>query len=226
VTLTVAYPTLTPITNQGELLDAAKERWLKGDPCAPPCFDQITPGITTAAETAETLRKNSLAFDVQIDAESVAWYWAGQSVANVALFNPNDPDKVIKNIRILFPTRLLFQEVLDVYGEPSHLILHNLIQHNGLYLNIWAIYASQGFALRTSIGPLKTLDEPLNDTLTFERGYFFIPGVAGIAEAISSSWTNDDIQRMLVPWQGFQDYRFYCREISEAESSCKYQASP
>jgi hypothetical protein len=220
------YPTRTPIVNQDQLIDAMKERWLEGDPCAPPCFENITPGHTTVSETLEALRKNPLVFDAQVDTGAVTWYWAGQGAVNAALFDTNDPNKVIRNILVVFPRSLLFGEVLEAYGEPSHLIVHNSIKPNGQHLNILAIYVPQGFALEARIGPLESIDKPLDKELVFDTGYFFKPNEDEIAGAVSSSWTNEDIRRFLVPWQGFQDYSYYCREFYEGDTSCSYSPSP
>jgi hypothetical protein len=107
--------------------------WLKGDSCSLPCWQGITPGITTAEEAVVILNsspaiKTGSALTIEHGADGqVTWDWLGSEDGGYARYDARDPNHTIYAIRPLFgfisginPVFTL-DEVIKTYGEPSHI---------------------------------------------------------------------------------------------------------
>lgn len=128
--LTMVAATLVGCGAGGSETDP-KKRWLNGVPCAPPCWEDIYPGVTTVDEAVQLLRSNPFIDpeDVEVAVESdgridgVAWqYQSGRKEewSGWLLFYPPDVPSLIEEIVIVAPD-LCLREIIDAYGEPDYL---------------------------------------------------------------------------------------------------------
>src|SRR5512132_3259667 len=62
---TLIQPTPFPKTAQTITLDM-RTRWLAGQPCAPPCWEGITPGKTRVDEAVALLNRHPMVTDIEI----------------------------------------------------------------------------------------------------------------------------------------------------------------
>jgi hypothetical protein len=91
---------------------------------------------------------------------------------------------------------------------PISLLLYN----SGISYQLTVIYLSDGLLLEAMGGS----DKPLLGEDTLFRGVvFFQPGEKGIEAAFE--WASAHPE-WLLPWQGMQDYGFYCRD--EQDKPC------
>jgi DNA-binding beta-propeller fold protein YncE len=70
--------TMLPIRPSEQSWAALSTRWLRGEPCAAPCWEGITPGVTTVGEALDLLKRSPL-----IDPESV---FVAELTSNAAPF--------------------------------------------------------------------------------------------------------------------------------------------
>lgn len=223
-TLTGGQPSLSPFTITVPPKPTSPQdwqyRWLKGIPCRPPCFEGVTPGSTTSAEAIKLLEQNPLVAHTKIysptmgsNIGSIAWDWidgtrldTGQIGAGGQLsYDTKTSAQTISYIRATLPAYTL-AEVIKAYGEPSHIVAALSInpEKSSFYYHVSITYLSQGLVLSTRFSGLPVL----NSNLRLENTQFFVPGVDGF----SVSYPIVANKKFLVSWQGFKDFRFYCRE--------------
>ena len=192
-------------------------RWLKSIPCAPPCFEGITPGQTNTSQALALLKQNPL-----VDKESVkqdppaskgygylVWNWVGGKITTNdewgttgSMAQATNPAQTIILISPQLTTYKL-KEVIQAFGEPSHIAATDETIPEG-YPHTYVIkfvYLKQGFFVETKFSKLATSsadDEVSSPT-------FFMPGPEGFAKFTSS------FIPVLLPWQGHKPFDFYCR---------------
>lgn len=228
ITVSTAYsPTIqtTPTyALQGKSTNSAKSesdanltqqnRWLKGIPCSPPCWENITPGHTSAEDALKILQQNSLIRNVSLISEKtqsfIKWDWsngAGNNNGGQMAFNSQTNDHVIY---FIYPKLQAYKlkDITQIYGQPNFVVAnpdlvepYNSEKSNYKY-NLYIIYLNLGFVLNTTSYHTITIN---NDTM-LDRLYFFVPTVTGLNTLIEIP------TKLMVPWQGFKDYYFYCRQ--------------
>ncbi len=199
----VATPT-TPLPTKPPPPEGWELGWLKGIPCRPPCWEGITPGQTTAAEAVEmlknhpwvaTTRKFSLGED-----GAIAWKWVNEQEGGEIGFW-SQPPQVVFSIRPGFPRYFRFSEVIEAYGEPSHIIAMAYYGSDidGIFYELEIVYRPQGFILKAiySGKPDLTLDTLVSVTFFAPEDKLYLAAFSDPGRA--------------VPWQGFKGYDFYCR---------------
>jgi hypothetical protein len=209
-------PTPPPLT-----LAQIQSDWLQGIPCAPPCFEGIIPGKTTASEALDILKKNShIARVTKEDYNDLAgvikWDWVSQPFVSqigqggFVYYKGSSPDNLL--VYCISPnfgeTGFKFGEVLQAFGEPTHVIANSVLQETGGdSFSVNFIYLNKGLVVGTIING-KISGKPLiNQNLVLKnRLDLFVPGFAGLANYTTFS------QEEMVPWQDFKDFDFYCRE--------------
>jgi hypothetical protein len=196
-----------------------QEDWLKGIPCRPPCWEQITPGKTNASEAVKILRQVSYisSDSVTISVSSLVpeigeinWKWIGNQEHGGASFDGNTTQQIVRRIGLGFSQRILLKDVIQAYGQPTHIAVRAGYEEPGsVASSIQIVYASQGFWIDTvsprDIGP----DLWLNSVSLFS------PGIDNFAQLFPEYKDNPTL---LVPWQGYQNFAFYCRDEYEGKA--------
>ena len=191
-------------------------QWLKGIPCRPPCWEGITPGQTTATEAVEILNRSPVIATVEMTTSPliperghVIWSWVGREgrEGGWATFHAQTPSSPIYIINPLFPASFRLGDVIQSYGEPSHIIAKAFHRPDseGVDYNLIILYQSQGFALGTG-GRLKPV---LSMDTLFDGVSFFALNDEGWQAALGGAATYPE---WVVPWQGMKDFDFYCRD--------------
>ncbi len=191
-------------------------RWLKGVPCRPPCWEGITPGQTTPAEAAEILRRSSLIATVEVtttrltpEMGEVRWSWVGKEGRDGgwAVFHSQTPSSPIYAIYPYFPASFRLGDVIQAYGEPSHIIAKAFRRPDseGVDYDLGLLYRSHGFILGVG-GPMKPV---LSLDTLLERVSFFAPSDEGLQAVLGGA---ADHPEWVVPWQGMKDFDYYCTD--------------
>jgi len=190
-------------------------RWLKSIPCAPPCFEGITPGQTNTAEAMTLLKQNPLIDKATVGQEPptstgyglLSWNWVGGKTTTNdewgtegSMAQDTNP---AKTIILIFPKLSTYKlkEVIQAFGEPSHIAATDETIPEG-YPHTYVIkfvYLKQGFYVQTKFSKLSISsgeDEVGSPT-------FFMPGPEGFAKF--------KYPPVLVVWQGHKPFDFYCR---------------
>ncbi len=232
VTTTISKPTISGPTPTAKPSQEWSTRWLRGIPCTPPCFEGITPGKTTVEEAQKILQLNSLikSFKVtpsfpKVTPEAyISWNWnqdiIGNTPSNVrgngglVRYDDHDPNNAIKEIEPgLFPFKLA--DVMQAYGEPSHVIatFSPKNHESGYWYSLTFFYFSRGFLVRNN--PYEVRPELKKDML-LEYIEFFPPGIDEYPY-----YRDNFAKTMLVPWQGFKEWKFYCRYNYDTEKQVR-----
>jgi len=197
------------------------DRWLKGTPCKPPCWEGVIPGQTTASEATKILNASPIVLRAEMttttktsDNGIVLWSWLDGQSGGQAYYHARSPEQTIYTIAPYFPKPFALRKIIQVYGEPSDILArayHN--PDNSIASDVSIFYRSQGIVLFAGAGGYLTLSLDM----TFDYINFFEPTNEGLKVALGGSQDHLD---WLTPWQGIRDFDFYCKD-SESEKACR-----
>ncbi|HEX2914517.1 MAG TPA: hypothetical protein VH186_27195 [Chloroflexia bacterium] len=204
-------------------------RWLQGIPCKPPCWEGLIPGQTTGEEALNILKQNPLVAVAEISypgpttgGNYVGWNWVTApknrygSVGDGGDAVFRGSAHVIDLIRPKYTITFKLSQVIAKYGEPSHVIAidvtgPDLGSPKEYYLGF--VYLPMGFLLYLKTGNIPTLTADI----ALSGPQFFIPGEDGFRRFGSPPL------KVLVPWQGYKDFAFYCRsQFDSGTSPCDF----
>jgi hypothetical protein len=201
-------------------------RWLKGIPCQAPCWEGVTPGVTTADEGYALLQNSPDYFrnitkevlSLQPDLGYIDWKWnnnlhVGKNGNNggTIRYQANTPDQIIYKIVPYYFTTFNFSEIIPFYGEPSHVIATVVLNEDFSYsFELRYVYLTRGFQLESGILTKDKSNKPIIAPNTEMANLtFFAPGIDGFDAAQKQR------KNLLVPWQGYKSFDFYCRDVYE-----------
>jgi hypothetical protein len=193
--------------------------WLTGIPCRPPCWEGITPGQTNASEAEQLLRqlpevdvlKQGQSVTPPPPYETIYWSWKN-NYGSGSVLSSLDTSAVF-DIRLAFPHDFTLGEVIEAYGQPSHVLAmasRNLekLDETDYILEIY--WQSKGIRIEPSqqYPPHRPV---IDSNLTSHSVDFFEPGAAGLEHTVE--FGNPAHLKFLTPWKGFVDYREYCHAV-------------
>jgi hypothetical protein len=189
-------------------------RWLKGIPCKPPCFEGVTPGVTTKLEAVEVLKQSPIVDPNSFNLtpysgtrafDTFGWGWKQSSKKRGYLAFSTTPDYKVILIRPELG-RYKLTDIFKAYGEPSHVnAFHQYTSGNApqVYF-VKFVYLSQGFLIEQRTGDKYP---ELTSDMEVENPEFFVPDAKGY-DAFRSPGSYG-----LVAWEGFKSFLFYCRDV-------------
>jgi hypothetical protein len=210
------------------------QRWLTKQPCAPPCWEKITPGVTTAEQAEKLMQQNELVSDVKIFSpknhlqdSSLSWNWRSTKTPGEAYFDSLTAPHTIKRIFVNLSRPVKLKDVIIAFGYPSHVRVSagvpNVMENPRTMYDLTFYYIQSGFYLvldRKSVGSgfIKPIISP---ETTFGTVIFFAPTIDGLSNAFG--WNKDLVQNTLIPWQGMLDFDTYCKLQFKSEEidNCK-----
>lgn len=223
--LTLAPTTINPAAKSIMPQDW-QYRWLKGIPCQPPCWEGITPGQTTAKDGLNILQTISYITDAKLHPPaknetygSLDWSWTdggrykrnGAFDGSYLIYEPQTTNEIIYLLRPDLP-EYKFSEIVKSFGEPSHIIAvvtsDRASAGRNVFYNLYIVYLQQGFVLSNKFSSANSSKPMINSELLFGGVEFFVSGVGGLESA------HQNYTKLLVPWQGYKSFDYYCREES------------
>jgi len=192
-----ANPIPTPAT-----AEIWKQNWLKGIPCAPPCWEGIIPGQTRGNEVLKLLELNPVITKLKQTPGYVSWEWSKESGGGTAVYDKQTQEQFIYSIILEYPRPFTLNEITQAYGEPSNISASVVRDPEGTGASyyLYIIYLDKGFALVES----SSKEILLSPTLELKKIIFFIPGIDGYLKA------KPGIRNDVKTWQGFKGFNFYC----------------
>ncbi len=170
-------PTLTPVpTPPGWIID-----WLDHPVCAPPCWGNIHPGVTSIDATRSIQQRYP---DMSIETKR------GTSIVEMVSLNLAMHDNL--------PIKL----ILARYGQPSHVRVYKCDPNSRCETHI--LFEPLGMVLDAypeNVGSQGRNVVNLSDATDIFRIIFLEPGLAGYFA--SFSWSAD---APLMPWRGYGEY--------------------
>jgi hypothetical protein len=206
---TVIDPAQSPAVQKEPVPADIATRWLRGQPCRLPCYEGLTPGITTAQEAFRSLRQHPFVGSVTLTRfpsegyGEVAWTWADENDGGRALFRLDDTER-IESIQPRSDPGVTLGGVIAVYGEPTDVITTDFCvswsKERSFHLEF--LNRSVGLYLH---GPYKDLQH-INAELPIDSIIIYDP---------RTQWTDFDYSYShteaiaVSPWRGYQDFYFY-----------------
>lgn len=187
------------------------QQWLKGIPCRVPCWNGITPGKTSASEALQIFKKDR---NIRIktfgpstlfrDDGAIEWEWIDSKAAGAISYHAQVSGEPVYQIGLSFPQPMKLGELMQVYGNPTHIIVEsdNNFEDTSIHTYfIGIIYQSLGLSLGLTTDSKPTL----SPETAFQGVVQNIPG-----SNLFMQWEGDS--RNELPWQGFKGFDFYCRQ--------------
>lgn len=206
----VAHKTPQPITGS----DFTKA-WLEGKPCAPPCWQDITPHETTLAEAIETLNQLSFIVDIEpYDNETLDFSLVvGNERYGGSLIYQKEPPYIIDQIHLSLPT-ITLGEVIAAYGKPSNVLVSTQADSRsdepifeGRTYWLAVVYPELGF-VAGGRGSDLVENQELDGLKIFGK-----PFALPLDQRMKSIFGRMTNSYELVPWQGYQSFIFYCAQV-------------
>jgi hypothetical protein len=181
-----------------------KARWLLGEPCSPPCWENIEPGVTQPEEVTGLLKASPGIDPASVKVKTIPndeyglTFWTfsdamGPWVGNIGYFLQQDS---ITAIKLTVPD-LCLHEILSAYGEPDYLLSPTVFKTSGEVSLIWE---KHGFLYETKVS---SPGEPI--TADVCGGGLTLFPVGTPFDSIPSHY-EFSLDRAVVPWTGYGHY--------------------
>ncbi|MBI5713980.1 MAG: hypothetical protein HZC38_11260 [Chloroflexi bacterium] len=192
-------------------------KWLRNNPCTPPCWENITPGKTTVGEALNSIKVNPMFSKVEffrkpdsswgyifIYWKAILDNWTVSDISASAAYASGDSDvnqRSILTIRVN-SINLKLGDLIQSYGEPTHITGYGKAEPpNGP--TIWTlqiIWLQKGFMAH---GGYKGSEPKIQNDLLFDELIYFPPGDYGV---VAGSY---DYLKFFKPWHGYDDLNGY-----------------
>ncbi len=116
-------------------------------PCTPPCWHDITPGVTPLMDAVRAIYEDPALEDLSVNVRSASWWWNGEQPAGLShrprpfdgrmIFRNNSPDGLVDGLALM--TALTLGDLIGALGPPDRHILYFPPTSNRL----GAIYAAE-----------------------------------------------------------------------------------
>ena len=195
-------------------------RWLRKQPCAAPCWEGITPGVTTYKDAQKLLEQNSSFIKVELHLpDEITWKWAGMDYGGRVGFDAWAKMPTIQFISVsLLPKPAKLKDVLTTFGNPSHVgvaVEPGTDIGSGLAYSMYLYYVPSGFYLILGESGNAIFVKPsISPESEIENVIFFAPTMKGLKAT--------NIRANPIPWQGTFDFDVYCKlQYSNELDNCK-----
>jgi hypothetical protein len=191
--------------------------WLQSRPCRPPCFENVTPGVTTLDQAYATWRANPQMQMVKVSSISasghrgyIGWRWVDKSDngGGIADYGQESVPSII-SIRVTYYSHsFTVGEIISAFGEPTHVMAsaRRSPDSNGVSYGLTLVYLDYGFSISRSTGDRV---KPTMDTQTaFDTVYYFPPSLEGFVKA--RDYPAEQVTSAMKVWQGMKGFAFYC----------------
>jgi hypothetical protein len=206
-----ASPTSTP-----QPLSAWTKKWLTHPSCQPPCWEGITPGVSTITDTLQIVRSMPGIKDLNgplqypnSNAQEVKWHFIDTLNEGGRAISDNE-GHFLKSIALGFNKSLTLADVLPVYGPPSKLVFSDCRGDPiGSVCTIQLIYLSSGMLLNLYLPATHERENTFTAKITPDTEvhtiWFFPPGLEGYN---SSFFPPIDQPDRLMNWNGYSTYTY------------------
>lgn len=159
-----------PTIISGELARLVDKSLLTGEPCAPPCWYGITPGITSDTEAVEILTKLEFVNPDSVDLKrsksgegTIAWrtIFTENESNMIGVFS--DQHGIVYRIDIdELWYQVTLQELIDTLGEPSGIMTHRIRFPDGWSdcMTVHIVWFDKG--LEVTVGSISLTEEAVS----------------------------------------------------------------
>ena len=181
--------------------------------CVPPCWENITPGITTRDELSQMLKQNPKAFDIR---ESVGYPWGpviswceGGSPCGpgyISAFASFDTKGIVQEINLDPGVILQLKDFLSLYGPPEKIAFSDPISGPG-FVAVDVLYPDLGLAIEFYLENQGSYGKPAVDfreDLHAIRIFYTVPGLDYYYSHNIMVRSIDQLQQF--EWKGYTHY--------------------
>ncbi len=206
-------------------------RWLRKQPCAAPCWEGITPGVTTYKDALHILAQNKFFWKVESHLpDGITWKWRGTKYPGVAIFDASLTTPVLDSITADSPDHIKLKDVTAVFGYPDYVEVFaepGTDIGSGMDYMMDFYYLQSGLDLRIMQGGNIPPPQISPETLVNEV-IFFASSLDGLYRM--KGWhdpnASDLFRQELLPWQGTLDFDKYCKLYYGAKADFHCQLQP
>ncbi len=158
------------------------KNWIEEPTCTPPCWEGITPGITSMNEANILLTKipdgniHSINYQTK-NGVSTSWGIGNYSISGT-IWADNPDDKVNKIVVNLKYNRIYLNDTISILGNPDFLHLDNCSQVEFTkYCELSLVYIKMGMYVNFTVYP-KTIDNIVHVKInpnTIMRDFIYVP---------------------------------------------------
>ena len=194
-----------------------QKRWLNGVPCSVPCWEGITPGLTTMHDAFTILRQSPLTADVSLRRQgklgSLHWNWRSGQEGGWAYFSADDPNEIITDIDpSVGPMRL--GDAIAVFGEPTDVVTNDVCPVGSVRFYEFSVaYRSRGLKLN------RLLDRSVpmvSSELVVPSISFRDPKMLDSQLNLPGTGSKNGASAKVTPWNGFDDFFAYSGTSGDA----------
>lgn len=221
-TPTLPIPDITVVvdkTPQAITLEDYKQTWFRGDSCALPCWEGITPQETSLEEAIEVLNQHPLITDIYpYDNETIGFFLNlhDRRYGGFLDYQKQRP-YTIQEIRLNLYSFSL-GELIEAYGEPGYVLVstHTSLMPkapsdgSSIY-GIGVLYPELGFVVGGYGDSIDAGQEI--ESVTFFGTPFELP----LDQRMRYIFGRMTGSTELIPWQGYQSFRFYCAQVPKSD---------
>ena len=176
--------------------------WLAQPVCKPPCWQNITPGITTFDEALSILKKTPGVTITYKSKNGLDWRWSKQEGGTLYA----SQEATVEGFWIAnkLDNKLLFKTIVGTYGEPEYVKPYDC-NVEIVMCSVALIYPNLGIVLSIYIEnkgeTAKTPEFELSPDNVIDRVYFLKTGIESIP-----NFYNLEESEVPIPWKGFGKY--------------------
>ena len=174
---------------------------LTDEPCAPPCWQGITPGTVVNHQTIlRQLRRMPGTTSVRRDGNAVKWLWADRPGVNAIYIGVDD---VVQSISLQVDFELTVGDIIRKYGPPDAVNAAPFGYGEDTYVLLNLFYPRHGLTCRVRVVPHShPVLKP--HSVVYEVTY------STTAESVEA-WFGDKVEDMcLYPWPGYGELEIPC----------------
>ncbi|NWJ48760.1 MAG: hypothetical protein HXX08_23115 [Chloroflexi bacterium] len=170
------------------------------------------------------MKNNPLFTDVTYyegtEIEEIGWDWFTKSGRSIMQFKKGSQS--LYSVRPNFTARFKLSEVVANFGTPDYVEAGAVLDVTNTQRNkYWLAFIYLGTGLIVVSNNINTLPVLNDPALLIDDVYFIYPSVEGY-EAMYGKGA----LRFLVPWQGYKDFLFYCRDpYGDGQKDCNWIVS-
>lgn len=138
---------LTPVP------DVADMSLLTGEPCKPPCWQELTPGVSSMQDVLDFVEKSPLIAGnyepVKQANVYLGWWWMGEAQSNGRINYFDFASGLLSSIEIHPNTDIMLVRILETYGPPEKFTAwKNLYDNSGVPgYNLELLYPEWGLVI-------------------------------------------------------------------------------
>jgi hypothetical protein len=186
------------------------------NPCSPPCWQDITPGITTESQAIEILNQNKITKKEPFQESLLPYLIFDKSICQKFLdqggvcFDENK--EIIQGIGIVPIENLSIEQLISLYGDPSHVLFFKGWGDFSFVVKI-VVYESMGIYVDLKIAPYDHNDKPaIEPSDKIDMISFYNPTI--FRDYLNKLYNTNldqgdqEIDVFSQPWHGFGEYEY------------------